>query len=121
MQNRLLLLPLLALLGCSKAQHSGPYVTTPSVKITSVVASGSSIRWEAQIISDGNLALQSKGICWSTLPGPTIAGNHAEVSTAGDIFSHTISGLTPFTTYYLRAYATNAQGTGYSTELTITL
>ena len=37
-----------------------------------------------------------------------------------ETFQSSITGLSPNTTYYLRAYATNSQGTGYGNELSFT-
>ena len=116
MRKRWLLLPLFSILACSKGRDSRPYVNIPSVQRTRASASGTSIQWEAKILSDGNLTVREKGICWGNLPKPGITGNHMAISTAGDIFSDTISGLTPLNIYFIRAYATNAQGTAYSAE-----
>ncbi|MES2851131.1 MAG: fibrobacter succinogenes major paralogous domain-containing protein [Bacteroidota bacterium] len=56
-----------------------------------------------------------KGICWDSVPDPVITSGDTTVSDGGTGgFSGTLTNLVPNTTYYVRAYATNAIGTGYS-------
>lgn len=55
-----------------------------------------------------------RGIIWSIHNPPTL--DDQKISSNLDdnkIFMHTIAGLLPETTYYLRTYATNMAGTGY--------
>lgn len=61
-----------------------------------------------------------RGICWDSLPNPTIELSDTIIlgSGSGD-FSGLITNLRPNTTYYVRAYATNAIGTGYGNALLI--
>jgi uncharacterized protein (TIGR02145 family) len=59
------------------------------------------------------------GHCWSTTEIPTIEDSITrlgKVSTRG-AFTSSMSGLTPFTTYYIRAYATDAGGTTYGNQV----
>jgi len=62
------------------------------------------------------------GVCWNTTGNPTIADGKTEdgpVSATGAFVSH-MSGLSPDTTYYVRAYATNTAGTVYGNEISFT-
>ncbi len=73
------------------------------------------------ISSDGGDAITERGICWSTTTGPTIAlTTKASASTTNSSFSANITGLTPSTKYYVRAYATNSVGTSYGSEVSFT-
>jgi hypothetical protein len=72
------------------------------------------------VISDGGAFVSARGVCWSLSPDPTIAGNHTTDGSDTGSFVSIITGLTPYTQYYLRAYATNSVGTGYGNELTFT-
>jgi len=69
------------------------------------------------IISQGEDSVIVSGIVWSTSPNPTVA---LTTKTTGGIksgyFTDTVLGLTEYTTYYVRAYATNSIGTGYGAE-----
>jgi len=93
--------------------------TTPTISTTTVsqIAETSAISG-GNISSDGGSPITARGVCWSNLPGPTIALSTKTVDGTGiGSFSSTISGLTGVTTYYVRAYATNSQGTAYGNEI----
>ncbi|GGH23419.1 hypothetical protein [Mucilaginibacter phyllosphaerae] len=54
------------------------------------------------------------GVCYSTAnPAPTISDAKTQEKIRLLSFNSHLTGLTPNTTYYVRAYATNATGTGY--------
>jgi uncharacterized protein (TIGR02145 family) len=75
----------------------------------------------ADIISNGGAVVIESGVCWSTSSNPTV--KLSTKTTDGTLlgqFTSTITGLTATTTYYVRAYATNANGTGYGQEITFT-
>ncbi len=90
-----------------------PVCSTSSVSaITFTSASVSST-----VIADGGASVTERGVCWSTSPNPTIALSTKTSDGAGlGEFTSNVSGLTANTTYYLRAYATNAAGTSYGNE-----
>lgn len=76
---------------------------------------------EANVISGGNGYTLYKGVCWSTSPEPTTANSKTTEGSAAIEFKSTITGLSPLTTYYLRAYAFNTSSlTGYSSEMSFT-
>ncbi|MEI7980824.1 MAG: hypothetical protein WCI71_04175, partial [Bacteroidota bacterium] len=58
--------------------------------------------------------------CWSTTPTPTTAGSHTTDGSGTGTFVSNLTGLTPNTPYYVRAYATNSVGTAYGNELNFT-
>jgi phosphodiesterase/alkaline phosphatase D-like protein len=62
------------------------------------------------------------GVCWSTSTNPTTSDSKTEdgaVSATG-AFTSNITGLSPGTMYSVRAYATNAVGTVYGSEVSFT-
>jgi hypothetical protein len=69
---------------------------------------------KAIFMSEGISVATAHGLCWSTNPNPTVADANTVESGGLGVFSVSLSNLAPNTTYYLRAYATNNQGTGYS-------
>ena len=73
-----------------------------------------------EITSNGGSRITASGICWSTSHNPAINGSHTSDGSAGGNFSSSITGLTPETLYYIRAYATNGVGTSYGSELSFT-
>jgi len=61
------------------------------------------------------------GVVWSTSSNPTVdmlTKTEQGTPTAITSFTSSITGLSPNTTYYVRAYATNSQGTSYGEEVT---
>ncbi|MCF8299016.1 MAG: fibrobacter succinogenes major paralogous domain-containing protein [Saprospiraceae bacterium] len=90
-----------------------PSVTTIAVsEITPTLANCGGI-----ITSDGELAIQAKGVCWSTDSTPLITDNKTTDGVGSEKFSSAISGLNPNTIYYIRAYATNTLGTAYGSVI----
>lgn len=76
----------------------------------------------ASINSIGSGAVTAYGFCWGTSPNPTTADNKNNLggTSTAKSFDATITGLTPTTQYYIRAYATNAEGTSYSDAVVVT-
>jgi hypothetical protein len=60
------------------------------------------------------------GVCWGTAHNPSISGSYTTDGNANGTYSSSISGLTPGTLYYVRAYATNGVGTAYGNEISFT-
>ncbi len=69
---------------------------------------------------DGGAIVTTRGVCWSTSANPTIANNKTTDGTGTGTFTSLITGLTASTTYYVRAYGTNAKGTSYGNEVSFT-
>lgn len=86
--------------------HTGP--------AEAVMASSATIT--ANISSDGGSVITDKGFCWNTEPNPTTANNNQVVGSGPDPWEITIPGLSPNTTYYVRAFASNIAGTGYGEQ-----
>ena len=89
--------------------------TTPITNITTTTAESG-----GNITADGGSPITARGICWGILPNPTIANNHTTDGTEMGIFTSSLTGLTPNTSYYVRAYATNAVGTSYGDAVSFT-
>jgi hypothetical protein len=71
------------------------------------------------ISSDGGAAITARGVVWSTSPNPTIVLTTKTNDGAGiGSFVSSLTNLTPATTYYIRAYATNTNGTSYGNQVT---
>jgi FlaG/FlaF family flagellin (archaellin) len=95
---------------------SAPTVMTAQVtNITQTTALGG-----GNVTSDGGASVTERGICWSTSHNPTTAGNHANSGSGTGSYTVSMTGLTTNTTYYVRAYAINSQGTSYGEEVSFT-
>ena len=96
-------------------------VSTPTVTCSSSITNlkESSVTLSGTIKSTGGAPITQYGHCWSTSPTPTIADSKTKLgeSTSTKDFTSNITGLLPLTKYYVRAYATNSQGTSYSSEI----
>jgi len=116
---------------------------TPTLSVAELATvTGTTATIKIGVISDGGAAITERGVCWNTSPNPTINDNKtivkenssltglispikaglisdANTSSEGSI-AITISDLLPNKTYYIRAYAINTVGVGYSDELSIT-
>ncbi|MBK7173456.1 MAG: fibronectin type III domain-containing protein [Bacteroidales bacterium] len=70
------------------------------------------------ITTDGGSAITARGVCWSTTASPVATGLHTTDGSGTGTFSSSITGLSSNTTYHVRAYATNANGTFYGQDIT---
>jgi len=91
--------------------------TTTASSITSSTATSG-----GNVSSNGGATITSYGICWSTSSGPTTALSTKTTTNASisGAFTGNLTGLSPSTTYYVRAYATNSVGTSYGSEISFT-
>lgn len=98
-----------------------PLVALPTVSTNTVTDIGSTRATAGgEVIADGGETIIARGVCWNTAPNPTTSNSHTTDSIGVGTFISNITGLTASTTYYLRAYATNAAGTSYGDESTFT-
>jgi hypothetical protein len=72
------------------------------------------------VTNDGKSAVTERGICWGTATNPTVDKTNVKVGAGLGDFTGAISGLDPGVKYYARAFAKNAIGVAYSSEITFT-
>jgi uncharacterized protein (TIGR02145 family) len=104
---------------CSREKDEWlPVVRTESV--SGITASGATSG--GVIIDDGGSEITQRGVIWNISDNPTIetnAGRTTDGSGIGEFIS-VVSGLSPSTTYFLRAYATTEKGTSYGSSIPFT-
>ena len=89
-----------------------PTVTTTIVtNVTSTTATSG-----GNVTDDGGATVTARGVCWSTSPDPTIDDNKTSDGNGTGAFTSQLTNLTHSTTYYIRAYATNSEGTSYGDQ-----
>ena len=72
------------------------------------------------VILDGGSIVTARGVCWSTLTNPSLTNNHTSDGSGLGIFTSSITGLQPNTTYHVRAYAINSNFSSYGADLSFT-
>jgi uncharacterized protein (TIGR02145 family) len=87
-------------------------ITTPVSNITlnSIVTGGN-------VVSQGLSSVTERGVAYGTTTNPTTTNNTANNGSGTGLYTTNLTGLTPGTTYYVRAYAKNSVGTAYGNEL----
>ena len=99
---------------CSPVYSDTVYVqlTTPVIETLPVTSVGSnSVRLLGEIIDDGGTEIIEKGFYWSSTDQTPDAGDKKEVvSGTTSSYNKNITGLSPNTSYYFVAFATNSEG-----------
>jgi len=91
-----------------------PVLTT--IELTGITAV--SANSGGNITNDGGSPITARGVCWSTAQTPTTTNSKTTDGSGPTSFTSAITGLTPGTTYFVRAYATNSVGTAYGNQVT---
>ncbi|MHC1703315.1 MAG: hypothetical protein AB9846_05350 [Tenuifilaceae bacterium] len=90
----------------------GPNVTTDDV--TSITATKATCG--GNVTDIGLSPVIARGVCWSSNPNPTIYSSITQDGSGLGSFISSLTNLYQGTTYYIRAYATNTEGTSYGIE-----
>ncbi len=94
----------------------GPTVSTSSISdITANSATGG-----GNVTSQGSTPVTSRGICWSISQNPTISNSKTIEGSGTGSFTSLMTGLSPSTKYYVKAYAINSIGAGYGQQVEFT-
>jgi uncharacterized protein (TIGR02145 family) len=71
------------------------------------------------ITNDGGTSILERGICWNTSQNPTLSNEHTTDGNGTSSFTSTMTGLSPNTIYYVRAYSINSVGISYGNEINL--
>lgn len=97
-------------------------ITVPT--LTATTDKGVTCSTDIDITDDGGpdatADIKKRGVVYSTTANPTINSSKTEEGTGAGAFTSLLENLEGNKTYYLRAYATNTIGTGYSNEVSFT-
>ncbi len=89
--------------------------TVKTLDVLAITSDSTTFRIKCQVVSDGGLEVTERGICWNTYGDPTMDDETLQYNGDLNIFeAYTLrlENLTLATSYYVRAYAKNAAGTG---------
>src|SRR5664280_3859143 len=92
---------------CKKKNPTPPVVTTSAVSAitqTTAICGG-------DVTSEGTDTVLVRGVCWNTTVNPVINDSHTTDGLSTASFVSNITGLSAYTAYHVRAYATNSAGT----------
>ena len=85
--------------------------TTPSdIEMESATCGGN-------VISDGGAPVTQRGVCLGNDPNPSLDNTVFSAGKGSGAFSIPCDGLAPGTTYHVRAFATNSNGTAFGDDL----
>jgi len=100
---------------CNSCENPQSIIDPPSVKtgkITNIKAKSAQLI-NSTIELDGGGQVLARGVCWSTLPDPSVEDKFTTDGDGVGDFNSTITELPPDTDHYVRAYATNSNSTSY--------
>jgi uncharacterized protein (TIGR02145 family) len=86
---------------------------------TNIVSTQSTTASSGGNITDaGGSTISSRGVVWNTSGTPTITESRTTDGSGTGSYVSNLTALSPSTTYYVRAYATNNTGTAYGNQQT---
>ncbi len=106
--------------GSQYSFNTSQIITSPTVSTTAISdITQTTASSGGNVTSDGNTSVTARGVCWSTSQNPITSNSHTTDGTGTGVFTSSITGLAANTTYYVRAYATNSQGTDYGSQYSL--
>lgn len=106
----------------NKFRTGGVSITPPTVLTVGAasIASTSAVL-RGNVTASGGASVTERGVVYSTTANPTIAtATKRAIGFNTGTFGTNITGFTPSTLYYFRAYAINSAGTAYGSDSTFT-
>ena len=92
-----------------------PLIVTTASPATAITANSASVSGTAT-----GTDITARGVCYATTQNPTIANTVVNTATGTGIFTASLTGLTPSTTYFAKAFAINATGIEYGSQISFT-
>ncbi|HEX8429394.1 cellulose binding domain-containing protein [Hymenobacter sp.] len=92
--------------------------TVSTTTLTNILPT--SVNTGGTVEGDGGSSVTARGVVWGLLPNPVLGNLKTTNGDSTGTFTSAITGLTPGTSYYVRAYATNSAGIAYGEEFSFT-
>lgn len=107
---------LIVIMQSCKKKATLPVLTTLNVSDITRISAVSG----GKITSDGGAEVTSRGVCWAITQNPTTGSFKTSDGKGTGSFNSSLTGLTAGTKYFVRAYASNIEGTSYGNEVSFT-
>lgn len=91
--------------------------TVETVEATNITMTTATV--EGNVTNDGGSPVTERGICYSIYENPSLSDSVRLAGTGIGRFYCEMTNLTNATTYYIRAFATNSEGTSFGDVITI--
>lgn len=105
---------------CSKddnpSGNAGPSLAQLQIGAATQITQ-TSAQLNAAVLNEGGSAVIARGFCWSKTPNPSVSNDFSVNAFGPGAYTHQLNNLDINTTYYVKAYATNGEGTVYSSEI----
>jgi hypothetical protein len=85
-----------------------------NVSVPPAATNATSTEASAFVTLDGGAPVTARGFVWNTTGNPTLADQVLNAGSGLGDFNGVLTGLSEGLTYYIRAFATNTEGTNYS-------
>jgi uncharacterized protein (TIGR02145 family) len=103
----------ISVFSCTEKLTQPVVVTLPVTAILSTSAESG-----GAVTNEGGAPITGRGICWGTSVEPTITNSKTTETGGFGVFTSKMTQLNANAKYYVRAYATNSEGTGYGNQMT---
>lgn len=91
--------------------------TVETVAASNITMTSASV--ECNVTNDGGSFVTERGICYSKFENPSLSDSVRYAGTGIGRYTCEMTNLTNATTYYIRAFATNSEGTSFGDVITI--
>lgn len=91
--------------------------TVETVAASNITMTSASV--ECNVTNDGGSFVTERGICYSRFENPSLSDSVRYAGTGIGRYTCEMTNLTNATTYYIRAFATNSEGTSFGDVITI--
>jgi len=111
------------LIGCSSSDESGSEtnLSQPQVQLNNVSnISNNSATISGIVVDQGGADVTARGFVYGTSPNPDLGDSSINLGTGSGNFSGDITNLQSATEYFVRAFATNSNGTSFSGQQSFT-
>lgn len=96
---------------------SDPVVNVPTLSTNNISDISKTTAFSGgNITADGGESILERGICWSTSTSPTTSDSHTSDGSGTGVYTSNLTGLSPNTPYYVRAFAKNLAGIAYGDQ-----